>query len=368
MVHLIPLKIAFLLFPIVALIISLPFMIYQYRKYKYFNRIRALVIYSFILFLMSAFFLVILPLPSTRDVASLQKSGTQHYQLVPFQFVKDFIRETKVEVSHPLTYIKALKEPEFLQAAFNAILLLPLGVYLRYHFNKGLKATVIITFLTSLFFEITQGTALYGYYNAPYRLFDVDDLILNTLGGFLGYIIAPLFTFFLPKAEDIDKSIKLNDLSVSFIRRGIAFFIDWTILSIILNFISGDIKWIGRIVLIFIYFMVVQSITKGKTLGKSVVKIKVKGKGNNVTFKELFIRYGLLYYVILGIPSILNYLIQLQNTGEIPSFAYLYIGIFIIYGGYIILLIIHFIANIFSKNKVLIYEKISKTKNVIDTN
>ncbi|GAA0226871.1 hypothetical protein GCM10008921_09530 [Metaclostridioides mangenotii] len=65
---------------------------------------------------------------------------------------------------------------------------MPLGISLRYFFKRNLKQTLIITFLVSLFFELTQLTGLYGIYIAPYRIFDVDDLMLNKLGGYIGYL------------------------------------------------------------------------------------------------------------------------------------------------------------------------------------
>ncbi len=44
----------------------------------------------------------------------------------------------------------------------------------------------------SLFLEIAQGTGLFGIYPCPYRSFDVDDLITNTLGALAGAALARL--------------------------------------------------------------------------------------------------------------------------------------------------------------------------------
>ena len=51
-------------FPIIAFIITIPFILHQYHKYGSINKFRVLIIYSFILYLISIYFLVILPLPS----------------------------------------------------------------------------------------------------------------------------------------------------------------------------------------------------------------------------------------------------------------------------------------------------------------
>ena len=75
------------------------------------------------------------------------------------------------------------------QVFYNILLTLPFGIYLRYYFNCSFKKTFFCTFLLTLFFELTQLSGLYGIYPRPYRLFDVDDLFLNTLGGIIGYAI-----------------------------------------------------------------------------------------------------------------------------------------------------------------------------------
>ena len=82
-------------------------------------------------------------------------------------------------------------------------------------------------------------TGLYGIYNCAYRLFDIDDLFLNTLGGIIGFIIAPIFTYFLPKANELDSRIDLETKPVGFVRRLIAMQIDWIFLSIVVPFIKN---------------------------------------------------------------------------------------------------------------------------------
>nr|WP_282082066.1 VanZ family protein [Bacillus cereus] len=76
----------------------------------------------------------------------------------------------------------------------NMLLLFPLGIYLRYYFCYKILQTLLIISSISLFFEITQLTGVYGLYNCPYRLFDIDDIILNTGGGILGfYVVSIIF-------------------------------------------------------------------------------------------------------------------------------------------------------------------------------
>ena len=55
-------KTALILFPFVAFLISLPFLLSQYHKYGAITFWKTLIIYSFALYLTCSYFLVILPL------------------------------------------------------------------------------------------------------------------------------------------------------------------------------------------------------------------------------------------------------------------------------------------------------------------
>src|SRR5699024_11674021 len=58
-------------------------------------------------------------------------------------------------------------------------------------------------FLLSLFYEITQLTGVYGIYNCPYRLFYVDDLILNGTGALVGFLLEPTLLALFPSRQNI---------------------------------------------------------------------------------------------------------------------------------------------------------------------
>lgn len=64
----------------------------------------------------------------------------------------------------------------------NIVIFLPLGFFASYYLNtKKWFSPVLITLIISLCAEGIQ------YYIG--RVFDVDDIILNTFGGFLGYLL-----------------------------------------------------------------------------------------------------------------------------------------------------------------------------------
>ncbi|WP_125151960.1 VanZ family protein [Clostridium rectalis] len=357
--YLFPIKMALISFPFIAFFLTLPFVIYQYRKYKYVNKIRVIVLYSFLLYMITSYYLVILPLPASRDIKVLNVS--KYYQLIPFNFIQDFLKETNVVFSKPITYMYMLQERAFLQIVFNILLFIPLGIYIRYYFRKDLKRVILISFIISLFFEITQLTGLYGLYKYPYRLFDVDDLMLNTLGGIIGYYMAPVFMYFLPDSGTLDENVDFSCMKVSFTRRLIAFFIDWIILNIIIEILAVKDSVIFNGIVVFIYFILIVYLTNGKTVGKKILNIKIKGQKDVLTFKEVFLRYSILYYGVIGVNRVVTVATSINENAIILYVMMLFL---FVYDG---IIFVHFILHLFKKEKQFFYEKVSNTKNVIIT-
>lgn len=99
---------------------------------------------------------------------------TYHYNLIPFLEIKRFIQ-----------YYKVLGlEAVLLNLCGNIGAFIPFGMFLPMFSNRCKKIiyTVFYSFELSLFVELIQLVAKVGS-------FDVDDVILNTLGGFIGCLI-----------------------------------------------------------------------------------------------------------------------------------------------------------------------------------
>lgn len=214
MSYLVSIKAALIIFPFLALLITLPYIIYEYHHYGSVNKLRTLIIYSFILYLMTIYFLVILPLPTKEEVIKMKVINPQ---LIPLTFIKDIV-EDLIELKQ-INILKIITIPSIYTVIFNIIMFMPLGVYLRYYYKCSLKKTIIISLLISLFFELTQLTGLYYIYPRAYRNFDVDDLLINTLGGLLGYLIISPIQKHLPTREDIDTKSLKEGQKVSSLRR-----------------------------------------------------------------------------------------------------------------------------------------------------
>ncbi|MFD1907202.1 VanZ family protein [Paenibacillus rhizoplanae] len=196
------------LFPVAALFFTLPLLIVQYRRHGYINKIRALVLYLLLLYLLNAFFLVLLPLPDSRHNAA--PSGSM-LQFVPLQFIQDIMHNTQLTRSDPSSYLKVLGGRRiFLLAAFNVVLTVPFGMFLGYYFRTRWVVCIILSFALSLLFEITQITGIYGFFDHPYRIFDVDDMITNTLGGMIGFKLSLWITGLLPRIEKLDSQEDLS--------------------------------------------------------------------------------------------------------------------------------------------------------------
>ena len=84
-------------------------------------------------------------------------------------------------------------------------MLIPFGMYLRYYFKCGFKENDSSEALFSLFLELTQLSGLYFRYPGPYRLADVDDIIQNTTGGGVGYLLGWFLVWLLPTRDEIDE-------------------------------------------------------------------------------------------------------------------------------------------------------------------
>lgn len=343
---------AFLFFLLIAFLISIPFILLQYHKYGSISVLKSLIIYSFVLYLICAYFLVILPLPPIEEVQNLTTKTTQ---LIPFSFVIDFIKETSFNIKIPSTYVKALSESCFYVPIYNIFLTLPFGMYLRYYFKCNLKQTCLYTFLLSLFFELTQLTGLYFIYPRGYRLFDVDDLMLNTLGGLLGYVIAKTFTKILPNREKINENAIEKGKIISGFRRTTTFILDLFILGIILlltNLFTKN-KYI-IILIIVLYYFLLPLFLKGSTLAEKFLNITVVDYNNKYSIMRLLLRRIMFTLIYIVIP-ILLFKIRINNDYFNTILRILTI---------ILVLLFYFVSAMkymFSKRNLL-YEKLSKTK------
>ena len=321
-------KIAVLVFPIFSLILSLPFLIYHYRKYGSITFLRFFLVFSFFFYLLCAYFLVILPLPKKTEV--MQYSGA-YYNLKPFFVIPEIFNSSEVSLINPNSYIYLLNQ-RFLEPLFNILMVIPFGIYLHYYFKCGFFKTLFLSFCLSLFFELTQLSGLYFIYPRPYRLCDVNDLINNTTGGVIGFIITPIFSFFLPSREKIDSKSYLRGREVSIFRKGIALIIDYFfafVVCYILNFFVES-NYIVYFLVLFLIFVIIPFISSGFTFGTWILNFKYIGSDydGSISFFKYLIKYLLFHIFILNSWFIFMFLCEIFNTDLLFSVVLYCICIF----------------------------------------
>jgi glycopeptide antibiotics resistance protein len=96
--------------------------------------------------------------------------------LIPFYTIKVLLTHKEPEYTHPAANLLG-----------NIVGFIPLGLLIPLLFKRlrTARATILRVFLISLGFEVVQLLILLGY-------FDVDDLLLNTIGGAIGYMLFAL--------------------------------------------------------------------------------------------------------------------------------------------------------------------------------
>ena len=266
---------AFLFFPLLAMFFTIPYLLWNYHKYGAVYSLKALVVYALLLYGLTVFFLVCLPLPSRAAVAA---SPGVRPQLHLCAFVGDILEQQQKYGLHGLSGL--LHNTAFLQVAFNVLMMVPLGMFLKWFFQCSWPKVILYSFLASLFLEVSQLTGLFGLYAKAYRTFDVDDLLANTLGGLVGAGFIYPFLRFLPTREQMDQVVYERGISISLLRRltsigldGFLCFILFIVTEIFIDLPGG---FLGSLVLFALgYNLFFLLLFHGQTPGMKAVQIRV---------------------------------------------------------------------------------------------
>lgn len=203
----------------------------QYRRNGRFEIKEGVIFLSFIFYIEVAYFMTILPLPEISAMSTTVKPIVDYMQLNPLYFITDAAEYFQ---KHGLSLIGFIKAPPVYVTLFNILLLFPLGVYLRKLFRQPMIKVIIISFLVSLSFEMLQLSGLLFIYPYPYRLFDVCDLMMNTLGGFLGGLFANYFGLLFSKNKE--NKVKETYFEVTKFKQFIIYLADLTIIFVLYIF------------------------------------------------------------------------------------------------------------------------------------
>ncbi len=162
-----------------GVIMLLILVIFNFKKLKNSILIDKFILITFYIYIIAVIAVVLFP---------IQLFLVNVKQTFPLSMYFNFI---------PFKTIQITLERNVVQPIGNFLLLLPLGIYipLLKKSNK-LKQIFILGFLTTLTIECLQ-LLISLLLGVPDRIFDIDDMILNTAGAIAGYILCQItFPYF----------------------------------------------------------------------------------------------------------------------------------------------------------------------------
>ncbi|MDA3648725.1 VanZ family protein [Saccharopolyspora indica] len=184
--RMLPAVVAIVLGALLAIALFVPYVARQYRRRGELGIGNAALALAGLVYSLGLVAYVLLPLPAMGpDFCAVY--GTSAPQWTPFNFLTDMEKEA-IGTGIAAT----LRNPALTQVLLNVALFLPLGMFVRYMFQRSVLATTAIGLGVSLLIELTQVTGIWFLYPCAYRLFDVDDLMANGLGALLGALAAPV--------------------------------------------------------------------------------------------------------------------------------------------------------------------------------
>jgi glycopeptide antibiotics resistance protein len=180
---------------LVSLVCFIPYLVYQYRRYGRFSAARLIWSFLFLVYVTAVVSYTIFPLP-TPEVCAESTGG---FVIDPWLYFRDIWADHLAGQS----WWAIARSWTVLQMVLNVVLLMPLGVIVRHLWKAGVIRTTLIGLAVSLLIEATQLTG--NWFTAPcrYRVADVNDLMTNTLGAFLGGLLALAIPRFTPSADDL---------------------------------------------------------------------------------------------------------------------------------------------------------------------
>lgn len=172
-----------------------PMLLVQTRRYGRMSFRRLLGAAAVSIYAVALVAYTLLPLPEMRANCGVSLAGVE---LVPGHSIADIIHDTRGS-----SLAGTLTSRATLQVILNVALFVPFGMIARRYWNRGPVVSVLLGAGLSLLIEATQFTAVWGLYECPYRVADVDDVIANTAGAALGVLLAPLLLSWMPSARSL---------------------------------------------------------------------------------------------------------------------------------------------------------------------
>ncbi|MDQ0061471.1 VanZ family protein [Paenibacillus harenae] len=158
------------------------------------ERIKTVFLYGvFICYIFLLIKILFLSRVSISELFNSQRTLVRSINLIPFYSISEYISGSSAN----------LKKFAFGNVVGNILIFIPLGVYVSlFKNNKKVIINLLFIFMVSLFVEIIQG--LLGIGAA-----DIDDIILNGLGGWIGIVGYKSLLFLLRDEKKVQTAITI---------------------------------------------------------------------------------------------------------------------------------------------------------------
>ncbi|GLY47569.1 VanZ family protein [Lentzea sp. NBRC 102530] len=332
----------FLAFVGVGLMVLVPLVLLHYFRFRRVEPRRAFVLYGLLAYGLVALALIFLPFPS--DVSELC-TGEQMLSTTPFQWVTDMSNNM---AAYGRSGILAMAQSQaFLQQLFNVVLFVPLGIVLRKAYGKGPLAVIAIAAGLSLAVEVVQYTGNLGFYPCPYRIADVDDLISNTFGGLLGWMLAPA-AFVVPRVPSSEDS-EAPPTTVTVPRRLLGLISELVLIIVIAKLLlHSDPLW--AVCVLVAFRVVLPAAFNGLTLGGVLFNYRVRAEDGTRANPLL-----LLVRELLGFTGFLAYATVVSPLIDIGWWDLVVVALYV--GG-------AFVVPIFRRDQRGWHEHVARTRDV----
>ncbi|MGC3992727.1 MAG: VanZ family protein [Propionicimonas sp.] len=294
--------VALLVGGLLAAVAFVPVAVLLYRRAGRLRVLDLLILLAVAVYAVALWSYTLVPLPESESFTCVRAN------LRLFRFIEDIRAD-----GHLFLHNRAL-----LQVVFNVVFFLPLGFLLRILLRRGVVVATLAGLILSLAIEFTQKTGIWGLYHCAYRVFDVDDLLLNTVGALLGSLFALPFAALIqrrraaPVAAGVTVGRRLvgilADLAVVTVvgyslaigwRAFALYVLEWP-LDALPGWVDGALAS-GVPALLEGYWV----LARGRTLGEAAVQLEPLAKpGHEVRSRVLKFAFGVGGYLALSSPLV----------------------------------------------------------------
>lgn len=158
------------------------------------ERIKTVFLYGiFICYILLLIKILFLSRVSLLELFNSQRTLFRSINLIPFYSIMEYISGSSA----------VIKKFAFSNVVGNIVIFIPLGIYLPLFKNdKRVITNLLFIFIVSLFVETIQGLLGIG-------ASDIDDIILNCLGGWIGILGYKFLIFILRDEKKVHTAITI---------------------------------------------------------------------------------------------------------------------------------------------------------------